>query len=106
MKKSISALLVLTMCFCLFGLTGCGEKAADVENPYADLDMTEYVTLPDYDKYTTSEPQVEEVSEEEVETEISARLEEALHLVNLGKDRKSTRLNSSHNRESRMPSSA
>ena len=29
-----------------------------------------------------------------------------LSLMSIGKDRKSTRLNSSHNRESRMPSSA
>lgn len=76
MKKSISMLLVLVLCLGLFGLTGCGEKAADVKNPYEGVNLDEYITLPDYNVYTTSEPEVK-ITDEDVEAEIQKRLEAA-----------------------------
>ena len=41
-----------------------------------------------------------------MEQEFDVEIKEVLSRVQKVKDRKSTRLNSSHNRESRMPSSA
>lgn len=76
MKKSISMMLILLLSVCLFGLTGCGEKAAEIENPYEGLNLEEYITLPDYNVYTTSEPVVE-ISDEDVDAEIQSRLEDA-----------------------------
>ena len=77
MKKSISMMLILLLCVCLFGMTGCGEKAAEIENPYEGLNLDEYITLPDYNVYTTTEPVVE-ISDEDVEAEIQTRLEDKL----------------------------
>lgn len=76
MKKSISMMLILLLSVCLFGLTGCGEKAAEIENPYEGLNLEEYITLPDYNVYTTTEPVVE-ISDEDVDAEIQSRLEDA-----------------------------
>ena len=76
MKKSISILLILLLSVSLFGLTGCGEKEAEMNNPFEGLNLEEYITLPDYNVYTTSEPVVE-ISDEDVEAEIQTRLEDA-----------------------------
>lgn len=72
MKKMTSLLLTGALCFGLFALTGCGSKP--LESPYDDYDLTEYVTLPNYDNYTTKEPEVK-ITDEDVEEEIQSRLE-------------------------------
>ena len=76
MKKTLSIVLMLVLCLGLLTLTGCGSKEMDIENPFADLDLAEYITLPDYDTYTTSEPVVE-ISDEDIEAGITERLEAA-----------------------------
>ena len=76
MKKSIAMMLILLLSVCLFGLTGCGETAAEIEIPYEGLNLEEYITLPDYNVYTTTEPVVE-ISDEDVDAEIQSRLEDA-----------------------------
>ena len=71
MKKFLSIALIFSMIISLAILTGCGEK-----NPYEELTLSEYVTLPDYSGYTTKEVKVS-ISDEDVQTEIESRLEAA-----------------------------
>lgn len=71
MKKAISIVMVLVLCMGLFTMTGCGNS-----QPYSEYDLSEYITLANYDVYTTSEPDVN-ITDEDVETEIEARLEAA-----------------------------
>ena len=54
MKKFISTLVILTMCTgaCL-ALAGCGNS-----KPYSKYDLSEYITLPDYNSFETSQPEV------------------------------------------------
>ncbi|MCI8608239.1 MAG: trigger factor [Firmicutes bacterium] len=75
MKKLLTMLLVLTLCFGLFTMTGC-SKEEDADNPYKSLNLTEYVTLPDYNTYTTGDPNVE-IKDKDVDEEIDKRLEAA-----------------------------
>lgn len=54
MKKTITTILILIMCLSsVLVLAGCSSK-----EPYSDYDLTEYITLPDYDSFTTREPEV------------------------------------------------
>ena len=64
MKKIISALLVSALCLGLVFMTGCG--GGNIEMPYSQYDLTEYVTLPDYDSYTTEKPDVT-ITDEEID---------------------------------------
>ena len=57
MKKIVSLIAVFTLCLGLLALTGCGEDQKKAE-PFSQYDLTEYITLPDYDKYETSVPDV------------------------------------------------
>lgn len=52
-------------------MTGCGKK-----EPYADLDLSEYIELPDYSKFETREPSVS-ISEEDISEEIEKNLQAA-----------------------------
>lgn len=68
MKKFLSIFMILVLCLGLgLTFTGCGEK-----DPYAE-GLTEFVTLPDYNKYTVGVPEVEIT-----DTDIDAKLQENL----------------------------
>ena len=51
MKKVLTLALTAVLCLGLVFMTGCG--GGNLEMPYSGYDLTEYVTLPDYDSYTT-----------------------------------------------------
>lgn len=74
MKKVLTMMLMFVLCFGLLTLTGCGGK--EMETPYDGIDLTEYITLPDYDTYTTGEPDVK-ITDENIDAEIKERLEAA-----------------------------
>ncbi len=78
MKKTATRVLALTLCLALIILTGCGSKNQfkQPENPYDSLDLSKYITLPDYSTYTTKAIDVT-VSDEDIEAEIESRLENA-----------------------------
>lgn len=72
MKKGLRTVLILSMCVAMgLGMTGCGNS-----KPYSNYDLSEYITLPDYDAFETSVPAVS-IAEEDVEAEIEAILESA-----------------------------
>lgn len=75
MKKIVSLIAVFTLCLGLLALTGCGEDQKKAE-PFSQYDLTEYITLPDYDKYETSVPDVK-ITDDEIDEEIKSRLEDA-----------------------------
>ena len=56
MKKVLTLALTAVLCLGLVFMTGCG--GGNLEMPYSGYDLTEYVTLPDYDSYTTEKPDV------------------------------------------------
>lgn len=79
MKKTTTRLLALSLCMALTVLTGCGSSKNQFtppENPYDSLELSEYVTLPDYSTYQTKALDVT-VTDEQIEAEIESRLEAA-----------------------------
>lgn len=78
MKKFTSMLLVLVLSLGLVSMTGCGGSGdEELANAYAELDLSEYITLPDYDAFTAGEPEVTEITEEDVDAQIADILEQA-----------------------------
>lgn len=72
MKKTVSVSLTAVLAVCMMiALTGCGGG-----EPYEDYDLTEYITLPDYNSYEVEEPEVL-IEDADIEEEIQSRLEEA-----------------------------
>lgn len=72
MKKIVSFSLTAVLAVCMMiALTGCGGG-----EPYEDYDLTEYITLPDYNSYEVEEPEVL-IEDADIEEEIQSRLEEA-----------------------------
>lgn len=72
MKKIVSVSLTAVLAVCMMiALTGCGGG-----EPYEDYDLTEYITLPDYNSYEVEEPEVL-IEDADIEEEIQSRLEEA-----------------------------
>ena len=72
MKKILSVSLTAVLAVCMMiALTGCGGG-----EPYEDYDLTEYITLPDYNSYEVEEPEVL-IEDADIEEEIQSRLEEA-----------------------------
>lgn len=71
MKKVLSLVLILSLVLGL-GLvfTGCGGEKA----PYSEYDLSEYVTLPDYDTFEVAVPEVE-VTDAEIDAQIQKNLE-------------------------------
>ncbi len=70
MKKVLSLLLILAMVLGLGLLfTGCGDK-----EPYSNYDLSEYITLPDYDSFETTVPEVD-VTDKELQDAIDQGLE-------------------------------
>ena len=79
MKKTTTRLLALSLCLALTVLTGCGSSKNQFkppENLYDSLNLSEYVTLPDYNTYKTKALDVT-VTDEQIEAEIESRLEAA-----------------------------
>lgn len=74
MKKIIATLMITTMCITL--LAGCGAEYKMDIGPYSKLKYNELVTLPDYSEYEVEAADIE-VTDEDVEAEIQARLENA-----------------------------
>lgn len=72
MKKLFSVMMILVLALGLLTLTGCGKE----EVPYSKYNLEEYITLPDYDAYTTSIPNVK-IDDTDIDEEIKARLEAA-----------------------------
>lgn len=76
MKKILSVLLVVVLCFGL--MTGCGgNKGEIIGNPYADYNLAEYVTLPDYDSYVPEEVGEITVTDEDIEDAVNEILASA-----------------------------
>ena len=100
MKKLAALLLALCM---LFSLTACGESAEPASEPVASApeSTAEAVSEPSEE---ASEAPVSPASAEEEEASLMESFVEETPVVL--EDRKSTRLNSSHEIPSRMPSSA
>ena len=73
MKKLLSVALIIVLCLGLVLMTGCG--GGNVKMPYSKYDLTEYVTLPDYDSYTTSKPDVT-ITDEDIDKAIDEVLAE------------------------------
>ena len=71
MKKTMSILLSCALCACLVAMTGCSSKTS---TPYDKYDLSEYITLPDYSKYTTGTPDVK-ITDDDINAEIQSRLE-------------------------------
>lgn len=72
MKKVLSTVLILAMVLSL-GLifTGCGDS-----EPYIKYDLSEYITLPDYDSYEVEVPEVQ-VTDADIDEQIQKNLEAA-----------------------------
>ncbi|MBQ7605929.1 MAG: trigger factor [Firmicutes bacterium] len=73
MKKALAIGLSLTMAFGMLSLTGCGSKPAA---PY-NYDLSEYVTLGEYKGLELDELPEIEITQEEVDGEIQAKLNAA-----------------------------
>lgn len=72
MKKIFSVCVTAALALCMMlVVTGCGEK-----QPYEDYDLTEYITLPDYNSFEVSQPDVL-IDDEDIDEEIQTRLDEA-----------------------------
>ncbi len=67
MKKVLTLALTAVLCLGLVFMTGCG--GGNIEMPYSGYDLTEYVTLPDYDSYTTQKPDVT-ITDEDIDAAI------------------------------------
>ena len=68
--------MALSLCLALTVLTGCGSSKNQFkppENPYESLNLSEYVTLPDYNTYKTKGLEVT-VKDEHIEVDIESRL--------------------------------
>ena len=79
--KRLGICIILSACF--FLLAGCEAEPGNSEdydgfdiNPYAEVNLSDYLTLPDYDEYSFS-PIEYHVSEQDVSDEIAERLLEA-----------------------------
>ena len=72
MKKIFTALIVLVICVtAVFLMTGCGGS-----EPYSKYDLSEYITLPDYDSFDVSVPEVS-ITDDDIKEELESRLEAA-----------------------------
>ena len=75
MKKLLSILLIISLCFGLALMSGCsGSKV--IKHPYEELNLDEYIKLVDYDKLEVKTEEVQ-VSDEEVQAQIDYILSQA-----------------------------
>jgi len=77
MKKLTSLVLILVLSLSLFTMAGCGSSSKELTNPYENINLEEYITLPNYDTFTVGEPEVSEATDAEVEEQIQLVLEGA-----------------------------
>lgn len=77
MKKLLSILLIFVLCMGLVTMTGCG-KSEELANPYEGMDLSEYITLPDYNQYSLTKPVAAEISDADIDAEIQALLESCM----------------------------
>ncbi len=77
MKKIISAALVLMLSLGLVSMTGCGSSE-ELTNAYADMDLSEYITLPDYNTFTVDAPEISEITDEDIDVQIESILKESI----------------------------
>lgn len=70
MKKFTSILLIFVLCLGLAAMTGCGGGNEELKSPYADITLSEYITLPDYSTFTVEEAVKRDFTDAEVEAEI------------------------------------
>ena len=74
MKKLLAIILTLAMTFGLCAsFTGCGEEEKE-QKLYEKYDLSEYIVLPDYDKYEYEKPIPKEVTEVEMQRGIEKDL--------------------------------
>lgn len=72
MKKKLVKLTMSVICLAaVVFLTGCGSS-----EPYSKYDLSEYITLPDYNSFETSVPEVS-ITDDDIEDELQSRLEAA-----------------------------
>ena len=69
LQMSLIAVLVAGM---MLVATGCGGE----KEPYSDYELTEYIKLPDYNSFTTEEPDVV-IDDDDIDEEIQSRLDAA-----------------------------
>ena len=75
MKKITSILLIFVLCLGLTMMTGCGDGNKEVKSPYADITLSEYITLPDYSTFTVEGTVTPVISDAEVDAKIQKILE-------------------------------
>ena len=75
MKKILTVMAMLALCCMMVVVTGCGSSE-DTTDVYEQVDLTQYVTLPDYSQYTVDPIEVS-VTDDEIEAEIEEKLEAA-----------------------------
>ena len=72
MKKLLSTVLILALVLSLgLTFTGCGDS-----EPYSKYDLSEYITLPDYNTYEVKVPDVK-ITDADIDEQIEANLEAA-----------------------------
>lgn len=72
MKRILKLLSVLAFCLCMgLTLTACGNSS-----PYSNYDLSEYITLPDYNAYESSVPEVN-ITDADIDKEVQSKLEAA-----------------------------
>lgn len=72
MKKFVKSAMICIFCFCMvIAMAGCGSS-----KPYSSYDLSEYITLPDYDSFETTAPDVT-ITDDDIDAEIQKNLEAA-----------------------------
>lgn len=72
MKKFVKSAMICIFCFCMvIAMAGCGSS-----KPYSSYDLSEYITLPDYDSFETAAPDVT-ITDDDIDAEIQKNLEAA-----------------------------
>lgn len=77
MKKITSILLIFVLCLGLVSMTGCGGSSKELEHAYMGMDLSKYITLPDYNTYTVEAPEEVEITDADVEAYIAEALKAA-----------------------------
>jgi len=79
MKKIISITLVLMLSLGLISMTGCGssDESKELPNDYAELNLSEYIVLPDYDTFAVDTPEPAEITDADIDAQIETILEDA-----------------------------
>lgn len=79
MKKLFSVALVLVLSMGLVAMSGCGGSDGELPNDYADLNLSEYITLPDYSTFKAGVPEESVITDADVDAEIEEILKNAAY---------------------------